>query len=70
MATNLLEAYKARLAVADKVFSNKNNGSTMDNSRKILVAQMLKNTTDFLNESLANSFGTQRGDMGAKINAQ
>lgn len=65
MAINLLETYKARLSVADKVYGEVNSGKAMNQSRKILIAQMLKNTTKFMNESLENSVGTQRADLGA-----
>jgi len=62
---NLLESYKARIAVADKVYANANEGKTMSQSRKLMIAKVLDNTSKFLNEALDNSVGTQRGDMGA-----
>lgn len=65
MATNLLEAYKGRLAVADKVYSESHNGEKLSNAKKLLVANCLKNVNAFLNEAFENSVGTQRADLGA-----
>lgn len=39
----LLEQYSKRITVAEKVYSDKHEGKTLSNSRKILVAQSLDN---------------------------
>lgn len=61
---NLLEQYKGRLAVSEKYFAQSNGGAKMDASRKMLTAQCLDNVARFINESFANSVGTQRSDLG------
>lgn len=62
---NLLEQYKNRLAVADRVYSAARNGEKITESRKIMTAKLLDNTSRFLKESFENSVGTQRADLGA-----
>ena len=64
MATNLLEAYKGRLSVAESYFAKNHNGSKMDSMRKVTLAKVLENTDKFLSEAFTNSVGTQRADMG------
>ena len=61
---NLLEAYKNRLAIAEKVYSRTHAGEALSQSKKIATAKMLANTNAFLNESFNNSIGTQRSDLG------
>ena len=64
MATNLLEAYKNKLAVSESVYSKAHNGQRMSNNTKLVVAKVLENTNKFLKEALDSSMGTQRSDMG------
>lgn len=61
---NLLEAYKGRLAVSEKFYAQTNGGAKMDSTKKMIVAQCLDNTSKYINESFANSVGTQRSDLG------
>ena len=61
---SLLEAYKDRLAVADKVYAKSHLGESMSNQKKIATAKCLENINKFMNESFENSVGTQRSDMG------
>lgn len=60
----LLEAYAPKLEVASKVYAREHGGATLDESKKIVIARVLANTSAFLNESFAHSAGTQRADMG------
>lgn len=64
MATNLLEAYKKRIAISESVYSKNHSGERMSNHKKITVAKVLENTNKFLNEAFSSSMGTQRSDMG------
>ena len=61
---SLFEAYKNRLAVADKVYGKLHEGASMSNNRKLVTAKCLENTNRFMNEAFDNSVGTQRADMG------
>ena len=62
--TNLMEAYKKRLAVAESVYAKSHNGEQMSNTRKLITAVTLQNVNKFLSEAFENSTGTQRADMG------
>ena len=61
---NLLETYKKRLTVSEKLYSDTHMGESMDNNKKLLVAALLQNTQKFLGEALEASNGTQRADLG------
>ena len=41
MATNLLEAYKKRIAIAESVYGRNHGGAKMDTNRRIVVAKCL-----------------------------
>ena len=64
MANKLFEAYKNRIAYAEKVHMQAHNGSRLTEAKKIAVARLLDNTSKVLTESFENSVGTQRADMG------
>lgn len=61
---NLLEAYKKRLSLADKLHAKSHQGEHLTESKKILIAKCLENTQRFMNEAFDMSSGTQRSDMG------
>lgn len=61
---SLLENYKNRLSIAETVYSKSHNGAPLDNARKILTAQCLRNVDKYMTEAFQNSVGTQRADMG------
>lgn len=64
MAINLLETYKRRLSVSEAVYK-KSHDSAMSIVQKANLAQVMKNTSAWLNENFGtNSIGTQRADMG------
>lgn len=63
MAT-LLEQYKSRLAVADKVYAQTHGGQRLSESKKLTTAKCLDNINKFINEAFNNSVGTQRSDLG------
>lgn len=57
----LLEKYSKRLAVSESVARD----GKLSNGKKVMIAQLLENTNNFLNEAFSNSVGTQRADLGA-----
>lgn len=61
---NLLETYKKRIAVSEKLYSDTHMGESMDNNKRLLVAALLQNTQKFLGEALTSANGTQRADLG------
>ena len=64
MTNNLLESYKNRIALAEKFYAKEHNGEALSNQKKLATAMCLKNVDKFLNESFAQSVGTQRADLG------
>ena len=64
MANKLFEAYKNRIAVAEKLHMQSHGGARMNDQKKIVLSRVLDNTSRFLNEAFENSVGTQRSDMG------
>lgn len=60
---NICEAYKKKLAVAEKVYANEHGGRAMSESKKIAIARVLANTSEYLNEAFENSVGTQLANM-------
>ena len=60
----LCEAYKSRLAIAERFYSQKHAGEKLSESKKLVTAKVLENTNKFLNEAFENSVGTQRSDLG------
>ena len=47
----LVEKYAKRVSLAEKYYAKNNNGATLDGDRKLVLAQVLSNTSRFLNES-------------------
>ena len=60
---SLLEAYAKRLAVSESVYS-KSHSESMPQSKKLVIAKCLENTSKFINEAFENSTGTQRSSLG------
>ena len=44
MKTNLLESYKARLAVSESYYAKGHNGEKLSQQKKLVVAKLLENT--------------------------
>ena len=63
MAT-LLETYKNRLTISEKVYSKSHDGEALPHIKKLTTAKCLDNVNRFINESFENSTGTQRADLG------
>lgn len=67
MAQSLLESYKGRIALAEKYYAAKHNGEKLSQEKKLLTAQVLKNTANFINEAYtagAQGIGVQASDIG------
>lgn len=60
MAT-LLEQYKGRLKVAERMYSQQHNGEKLSESRKLATAKLLQNTSRFINEAFNPMSATQAG---------
>lgn len=60
---NICEAYAKKLAVAEKVYANEHGDRALSESKKIAIARVLANTSEYLNEAFENSVGTQLANM-------
>jgi len=60
---NIVEAYSKKLAISEKVYEKEHGGRALPNTKKIAIARVLANTSEFLNEAFANTTGTQLGNM-------
>jgi len=60
---NILEAYQKKLSISEKVYSKEHGGRAMPQTKKIAVARVLANTSEYLNEAFSNSVGTQLANM-------
>ena len=60
---NILEAYGKKLAVAEKVYANEHGNRQLSETKKIAIARVLANTSEYLNEAFENSVGTQLANM-------
>ena len=67
MATNLLETYKGRLKVAERMYSQRHNGEKLSDQRKIATAKLLQNTSKYINEAFDQTQATQSG-LGINAN--
>ena len=62
--SNLIEAYKNRLALSESVYQKAHNGEKMSAQKKLMIASVLHNTSKFLNEAFTGDAATQRSSMG------
>lgn len=63
--SNLIEAYKNRLALSESVYQKAHNGEKMSAQKKLMIASVLHNTSKFLNEAFnGGDAATQRSNMG------
>ena len=60
---NICEAYAKKLAVSEKVYSKEHGGAQLSDSKKVAIARVLANTSEYLNEAFENSVGTQLASM-------
>lgn len=64
---SLLETYKGRLKVAERMYSQQHNGEKLSESKKLITAKLLQNTSKFINESFDATQATQSG-LGINAN--
>ena len=60
MAT-LLETYKGRLKIAERMYAQQHNGEKLSESKKLATAKLLQNTSRFLTEAFGAQNATQTG---------
>lgn len=60
---NIVEAYAKKLSISEKVYSSEHGGARLSDSKKVAIARVLANTSEYLNEQFENSVGTQLSNM-------
>lgn len=60
---NILEAYSKKLAIAEGVYAKEHGNRALSDSKKIAIARVLANTSEYLTEAFENSVGTQLSNM-------
>lgn len=60
---NILEAYQKKLSVSEKVYSKEHGGRNLPENKKIAIARVLANTSEYITEAFENSVGTQLSNM-------
>ena len=58
---SLLETYKGRLKIAERMYSQQHQGEKLSESKKLATAKLLQNTSKFLNEAFGAPTATQAG---------
>lgn len=60
---NICEAYKKKLAISEKVYEKEHGGKALSESKKIAIARVLANTSEYITEAFENSVGTNLANM-------
>lgn len=60
---NIVEAYQKKLAISEKVYAKEHGGKALSESKKVAIARVLANTSEYITEAFENSVGTQLSNM-------
>ena len=60
---NIMEAFQKKLAVSEKVYEKEHGGRALSENKKIAIARVLANTSEYITEAFENSVGTQLTNM-------
>lgn len=60
---NIVEAFQKKLAISEKVYEKEHGGNPLSESKKIAIARVLANTSEYITEAFENSVGTQLSNM-------
>lgn len=60
---NIMEAFSKKLQVSEKVYENEHGGKALAQNKKIAIARVLANTSQYITEAFENSVGTQFSNM-------
>lgn len=60
---NIVEAFKKKLSISEKVYEKEHGGRPLTESKKIAIARVLANTSEYITEAFENSVGTQFANM-------
>ena len=60
---NIVEAFQKKLSISEKVYAKEHGGERLAESKKIAIARVLANTSEYITEAFENSVGTQLSNM-------
>lgn len=60
---NICEAYAKKLSVSEKVYQQEHGGRALAENKKMAIARVLANTSEYITESFENSSATQLSNM-------
>jgi hypothetical protein len=60
---NIVEAYQKKLSISEKVYAKEHGGKSLSESKKVAIARVLANTSEYITEAFENSVGTQLSNM-------
>lgn len=60
---NIMEAFQRKLNVSEKVYEKEHGGRSLSENKKIAIARVLANTSEYITEAFENSVGTQLANM-------
>ncbi|MCK9470183.1 MAG: hypothetical protein M0Q88_00325 [Bacilli bacterium] len=60
---NIVEAFRKKLSISEKVYEKEHGGRPLSESKKIAIARVLANTSEYITEAFENSVGTQFANM-------
>ena len=60
---NIVEAYQKKLAISEKVYAKEHGGRALNESKKIAIARVLANTSEYITEAFDGTTATQLANM-------
>lgn len=60
---NIVEAYQKKLAISEKVYAKEHGGRALTESKKIAIARVLANTSEYITEAFDGTTATQLSNM-------
>ena len=60
---NIVEAFQNKLSISEKVYEKEHGGSPLSENKRIAIARVLANTSEYITEAFENSVGTQLSNM-------
>lgn len=60
---NIMEAFQKKLTVSEKVYEKEHGGRALSENKKVAIARVLANTSEYITEAFENSVGTQLSNM-------
>lgn len=60
---NIVEAYQKKLAISEKVYAKEHGGRALTENKKIAIARVLANTSEYITEAFDGTTATQLSNM-------